>query len=66
MNRRISDEAVTPLSSAHHEPDAGATRKTWISPSVAQLPRLSELTLQSPGGIPGGGGTGGGGSTVIP
>lgn len=45
----------------------GSTRKLlrrWIKPEIEQLPRLSELTLQSP--IPGGGGTGGGGSTVIP
>lgn len=40
--------------------------RQWISPRVQTLPRLSELTLQSPGTIPGGGGTGGGGSTVIP
>ena|GEM_PF-763153 len=41
-------------------------KRTWMCPEVIPLPRLSELTLQSPGGIPGGGGTGGGGSTVIP
>jgi hypothetical protein len=66
MNRSISDEAVIHLSPAHHQSDADASKKPWISPGVIQLPRLSELTLQSPGGIPGGGGTGGGGSTVIP
>lgn len=38
----------------------------WVTPVIQTLPRLSELTLQSPGPIPGGGGTGGGGSTVIP
>ena len=43
---------------------AQSSRKTWIKPAVELLPRLSELTLQSP--IPGGGGTGGGGSTVVP
>jgi hypothetical protein len=40
--------------------------RAWTPPSVAPLPRLTELTLQTGGGIPGGGGTGGGGSTVIP
>jgi hypothetical protein len=42
-----------------------APLKPWISPRVDSLPRLSELTLQTGGGIPGGGGTGGGGSTVF-
>jgi len=41
-------------------------KRSWVAPSIEVLPRLSELTLQSPGPIPGGGGTGGGGSTVIP
>jgi hypothetical protein len=40
-------------------------RKNWTPPIVTELPKLSEITLQS-GGIPGGGGTGGGGSTVVP
>jgi|SRR4051812_29204258 hypothetical protein len=40
------------------------SRRKWISPKVVMLPRLNELTLQSP--VPGGGGTGGGGSTVVP
>jgi hypothetical protein len=35
-------------------------------PTIAELPRLSELTLQSTAPIPGGGGVGGGGTTVIP
>jgi hypothetical protein len=39
-------------------------KRPWLEPAVTQLPKLSDLTLQSP--IPGGGGTGGGGSTVIP
>jgi hypothetical protein len=39
--------------------------REWKRPSITELPRLNELTLQS-GGIPGGGGTGGGGSTVTP
>jgi hypothetical protein len=37
----------------------------WISPMIHNLPRLSDLTLQS-GTIPGGGDSGGGGSTVVP
>lgn len=42
-------------------------RRQWFAPEVKDLPRLSELTLQSGGNeIPGGGGTGGGGSTVVP
>ena len=41
-------------------------RAAWEAPEVSPLPRLTELTLATGGGIPGGGGTGGGGSTVIP
>ena len=41
-------------------------KRAWVTPRIDTLPRLSELTLQSPAPIPGGGGTGGGGSTVIP
>ena len=37
----------------------------WKPPTLTELPRLNQLTLQS-GQIPGGGGTGGGGSTVSP
>jgi hypothetical protein len=54
-------EAITPRTPAN-APD----RLPWEAPEVAQLPRLTELTLATGGGIPGGGGTGGGGSTVIP
>ena len=42
------------------------SRLQWETPEVTPLPRLTELTLATGGGIPGGGGTGGGGSTVIP
>jgi hypothetical protein len=42
---------------------AGSKRE-WTVPALNQLPRLSDLTLQSP--INGGGGPGGGGSTVVP
>jgi hypothetical protein len=47
-------------------PAVQAPRLPWEPPTVSQLPRLTELTLATGGGIPGGGGTGGGGSTVIP
>ena len=40
-------------------------RLPWESPSLSRLPRLTELTLATGGGIPGGGNTGGG-TTVIP
>jgi hypothetical protein len=40
-------------------------RRPWEAPRVSDLPRLTELTLQTGPGIPGGGGPGGGGSTVI-
>lgn len=43
-----------------------SARRPWQPPCVTELPRLTELTLQTGGAIPGGGGTGGGGSTVIP
>jgi hypothetical protein len=41
-------------------------RRSWVSPSVTDLPRLTQLTLATTNGpaIPGGGGSGGG--TVIP
>jgi len=56
---------------AHRSSDAAvpaprAPRRAWLRPEVADLPRLTELTLQTGPGIPGNGGTGGGGSTVIP
>jgi hypothetical protein len=41
-------------------------RRAWEAPRVTDLPRLTELTLQTGPGIPGNGGPGGGGSTVIP
>lgn len=45
-------------------PDAVNTgRSPWVAPHVESLPRLTDLTLATGGGIPGGGS---GGSTVIP
>ena len=41
-------------------------RAAWVAPEVRDLPRLTELTLQTVGGpIPGEGGTTGGGGCVI-
>jgi hypothetical protein len=49
--------------SAHETASSG--RLPWTTPAVKDLPRLSELTLQTGGAIDGGIGTGGGGSTVF-
>ena len=38
---------------------ADAKRAPWQAPALKRLPRLTELTLQTGGGIPGGGGGGG-------
>ena len=51
---------------ANQDSGVARVRRAWVRPVAVVLPKLSELTLQSPGAIPGGGGTGGGGSTVIP
>jgi hypothetical protein len=40
-------------------------RRAWVRPTVEELPPLTDLTLQTGPGIPGGGGVGGGGSTVF-
>jgi hypothetical protein len=45
---------------------APRARRPWVAPVVADLPRLTELTLATGPGIPGGGSPGGGGSTVVP
>lgn len=44
---------------------APADRKPWLAPRVDDLPRLTELTLQTGGGIPGECQTGGTGSTCF-
>ena len=70
----VTDEWITEFTRANHlgserpgTPIAGeAQRRAWSRPRLDALPRLTELVLQTGGGIPGGGGTGGGGSTVIP
>ncbi|HYJ79441.1 MAG TPA: hypothetical protein VEW03_07580 [Longimicrobiaceae bacterium] len=56
---------MPPAPSAFQSPGA-PRREAWVRPEVADLPRLTELTLQTGPGIPCGGGTGGGGSTVCP
>jgi hypothetical protein len=55
---------VRPSSAAPAAPPHA--RRPWVAPAVADLPRLTELTLATGPAIPGGGGPGGGGSTVIP
>ena len=49
--------------SAHDSPEE-ETRATWSSPEVRELPRLTDLTLQTGSAIVGGGNTGDG-STVF-
>jgi hypothetical protein len=44
---------------------ASPERAPWEAPAIVSLPRLTELTLATGGGIPGDGDIGGG-STVIP
>jgi hypothetical protein len=52
--------------STHAAAPPRPSRRPWVAPAVAELPRLTELTLATGPAIPGGGGPGGGGSTVIP
>ena len=55
------------MTSARRTPEdrpAAITRAPWIVPRVTDLPKLTELTLQTGSPIGGGGDTGG--STVIP
>lgn len=47
------------------EAPAGNERRRWIEPAVEELPRLTDLTLQTGDPIGGRGGTGGGGSVVF-
>jgi hypothetical protein len=51
----------------HVEPAAPApeAKAPWIPPALVELPRLTDLTLQTGGSIHGGGDTGGAGSTVF-
>ncbi|MDX2191845.1 MAG: hypothetical protein NW201_00730 [Gemmatimonadales bacterium] len=44
---------------------AAPARRPWSPPQLESLPSLTDLTLQTGGGIGGGGIIGGGGSTVF-
>lgn len=57
-DRMMTSDKGTPTPYANTTP-----RKPWTAPVVLELPRLTELTLQS--FIPGTGIPGGGGSTVF-
>ena len=46
-------------------PAPGPQRRAWVAPAVSELPKLTELTLQTVNLIPGVGDIGGGGSTVL-
>ena len=59
MRAPMSDN--TPKSEVER-PEAASVRKPWVAPALTQLPPLTELTLQTGGGI---GGGGSGGSTVF-
>ncbi len=48
----------TPVS----QPTSELARRPWISPAIRELPRLTDLTLDTGMGIPG---SGSGGSTVF-
>jgi hypothetical protein len=54
-----------PLSPANTDPKPAFSRKRWVPPEVTDLPRLTELTLQTGSPIVGGGSTGSGGSSVF-
>jgi hypothetical protein len=43
----------------------GGARKPWVRPAIDDLPKLTDLTLQTGNPIIGGGGTGDGGSSVF-
>ena len=62
---KVREPEIPRRTDSTSEPAEARSVRTWVSPSIQALPRLTDLTLQS-GGIPGGGGTGGGGSTVVP
>jgi hypothetical protein len=52
------------MMNVRNQPNEQATvLRVWVQPRVTPLPRLTELTLQTGGGIPGE--CGGGGSTCF-
>jgi hypothetical protein len=57
--------AQAPNDRSEEVPVSREGRRAWVRPTVEELPPLTDLTLQTGPGIPGGGGTGGGGSTVF-
>ncbi|HEX8672397.1 MAG TPA: hypothetical protein VF710_10930 [Longimicrobium sp.] len=54
---------MDPIRTAPPQAPRSAPRRGWVAPEVKDLPRLTELTLQSGGSIPCGGA---GSSTVCP
>jgi hypothetical protein len=56
---------MTSASRSHDAVPAPISRAPWHVPTLIELPKLTELTLQTGGSIPGDGDTGGGGSTVL-
>ena len=61
----MQNEPRGPSDTHIDEADHADERRPWVQPSVEDLPRLTDLTLQTGDPIPGGGGTGGGGGTVF-
>ncbi len=55
-NMSLPDQTSTPSSAVR---DASSMRKAWIAPSVTELPKLKNLTLQTGGSV-------GGNQSVIP
>ena len=43
---------MNPIRTAPSEAARTAPRREWIAPEIRDLPRLTELTLQTGGGIP--------------
>lgn len=64
-----SNKGMQNETQSRHDHETGGSpaheRRPWVQPAVEDLPRLTDLTLQTGDPIPGGGGTGGGGSTVF-
>ena len=61
----MSHDAGTPPEIPDPKTPAPEGKLPWVTPEVKELPRLTDLTLQTGSPIPGSGNTGGGGSTVF-